>query len=41
MAPAALNRTEAQGKTDDAAVVGERFRKAWAEDGHRLTSSRF
>ncbi|MCP4205093.1 MAG: hypothetical protein GY769_24555 [bacterium] len=32
---------EAQKKTEDAAVVAERFERAWAEDGHRLTSSRF
>jgi tetratricopeptide (TPR) repeat protein len=32
---------EAQKKAADAAVVAERFERAWAEDGHQLISSRF
>ena len=32
---------EAQGREEDAARVAERFRAAWAADGHQLASSRF
>lgn len=31
----------AQGKLEDEAVVADRFERAWAQDGHQLTSSRF
>ncbi|MDH3746030.1 MAG: hypothetical protein OES47_13090 [Acidobacteriota bacterium] len=32
---------EAQGKVDDAAVVGERLERTWAKADHQLSSSRF